>query len=322
MLIITQGELPDGGTVCPIILASDKTKLTVLSGDKSAWPVYLTIGNIEKDVRRKSSSYATVLIGYLPVTKLECFSVSKRSMQGNQLFHDAMKIILEPLEEAGRHGVEMVCADGKIRRIFPILAAYVADYPEQALIGCHKQNSCPNCCVRPKEREKTTDPLWRSASETLAALHEKATCGSSAKFDRQELHPLNPFWRDLPHCNIYECITPDIHHQLHKGIFHDHLAKWCEGCVRGSEAQREQEVDLRFRALPEHSDLRHFGKGISTISQWTGKEFKSMEKVFLGVIMGAVDVNVIRAARGAIDFIFYAQFETHTSETLEAMDAA
>ena len=102
-----------------MIIASDKTKLTVLSGDKVAWPVYMTIGNINKDVRRKSSSYATVLLGYLPVTKLECFGVDRRSMEGSQLFHDAMKIILEPLVEAGCSGVLMNWADGHIRKIFP-----------------------------------------------------------------------------------------------------------------------------------------------------------------------------------------------------------
>ncbi|CDO69052.1 hypothetical protein BN946_scf184992.g1, partial [Trametes cinnabarina] len=36
-------------TVAPVILATDKTQLSTFSGDKQAWPVYLTIGNINKD---------------------------------------------------------------------------------------------------------------------------------------------------------------------------------------------------------------------------------------------------------------------------------
>ncbi|KAF8550905.1 hypothetical protein OG21DRAFT_1524817 [Imleria badia] len=44
----TQHCLPTGSTIAPVILASDKTELTRFRGDKTAWPVYLTIGNISK----------------------------------------------------------------------------------------------------------------------------------------------------------------------------------------------------------------------------------------------------------------------------------
>lgn len=47
-----------------------------------------------------------------------------------------------------------------------------------------------------------------------------------------------------------------------------------------------------------------------------------MEKVFIGVLAGVRDRRVIRTARAALDFIYYAQFEEHTTETLEAMDRA
>ena len=47
-----------------------------------------------------------------------------------------------------------------------------------------------------------------------------------------------------------------------------------------------------------------------------------MEKVFMGVITGAADKRVIRAAHGVIDFISYAWLEAHNKETLEKMDKA
>ncbi|KAF8545688.1 hypothetical protein OG21DRAFT_1428831, partial [Imleria badia] len=47
-LIIIQTRSPDGATIAPVILASDKTELSWFRGDKSAWPVYLTIGNLSK----------------------------------------------------------------------------------------------------------------------------------------------------------------------------------------------------------------------------------------------------------------------------------
>ena len=50
-LNISQEKIPEGGVVAPVIIASDKTQLTQFCGDKSAWPVYLTIGNIAKAKR-------------------------------------------------------------------------------------------------------------------------------------------------------------------------------------------------------------------------------------------------------------------------------
>jgi hypothetical protein len=41
-----------------------------------------------------------------------------------------MQVILEPLQAAGVDGVEMDCANGFVQRMFPILVAYIADYPE------------------------------------------------------------------------------------------------------------------------------------------------------------------------------------------------
>lgn len=58
-----------GATIIPIIISTDKTQLTVFR-NKSAYPVYMTIGNIPKDIRRKPSRRAYILLGYLPTTKL------------------------------------------------------------------------------------------------------------------------------------------------------------------------------------------------------------------------------------------------------------
>ncbi|KIK14334.1 hypothetical protein PISMIDRAFT_117262, partial [Pisolithus microcarpus 441] len=310
-----QKKLPEGAVVAPVILSSDKTTLSQFSGDKKAWPVYLTIGNISKDVRRQVSAHATLLIGYLPVSKLECFHKKSRSLVGYRLFHHAMSLLLHPLVDAGRQGREMICADGYLRCVHPILAAYIADFPEQCLVACNKESRCLRCLVQSNRRGGLEDCACRSMADTLKTLKRMRKNKRSRKFDAEGLRAVfDPFWKELPFTDIFTCLTPDILHQLHKGVFHDHLVQWCLSIVG------EKEIDARFQAMTQYRNLRHFKKGISSVSQWTGTEHKEMERVFVGLLAGAVDDCVLIVARSLLDFIYYAQLQQHTDTTLTAME--
>lgn len=264
-----------------------------------------------------------VLIGYLPVAKLDCFSKSKRAHAGYQLFHDCMRSLLRPLVQAGLDGVDIVCADGFIRTVYPILAAYIADHPEQCLVTCVKENRCPKCLVRAEDRGTGMgkNTRWRDHVKTAEMLRS-AVSGEkpTTDFNEDGLRPIDPFWADLPHADIFVCITPDILHQLHKGMFKEHVAKWASACIPGGDANNE--VDGRFKCMPAHPELRHFRQGVSLVSQWTGTEYKNMEKVFLGVIAGAAPKEVALAVRGLLDFIYFAHFESHTSTSLSCLDDA
>ncbi|KAJ7817495.1 hypothetical protein B0H14DRAFT_3474582 [Mycena olivaceomarginata] len=250
-----QKLLPKGATLIPIILASDKTQLTRFSGDQQAWPVYLTIGNIDKSTRRHPSMHATVLLGYIPVAKLEIFSKKKRSAVGYQLFHDCMRRMLQSLKKAGEDGVDMTVPRVLLWREF--------------MPGLHLRTQMP----RRSQANREHPP----------------------EFTQQNLRAINPFWADLPHCDIFRSMTPDLLHELHNGVF-DHLVKWSTSAMVGEEA----EVDQRYRSMTPHPALRHFKKGISLTTQWT----------------------VQLAAAGILDFIHYAHFETHCDESLAQLDAA
>ncbi|KAL0067725.1 hypothetical protein AAF712_005165 [Marasmius tenuissimus] len=312
-----QNALPDGATVVPLILASDKTKLSVFRGDKSAWPVYLTIGNIAKEVRRQANAHATILIGYLPIGKYDCFSDKTRPLAQYRTFHQCMSLLTKPLIEAGQQGVAMTCSDGCIRWAFPILAAYVADYPEQCLVACCMENRCPICRVGPKKRGEHKPSPLRSPVEAIYLLDRHKEGYNDHEFADDGMRPIHePFWAKLPLSNIFQAFTPDLLHQLHKGVFKDHLVKWCTAVIG------EKELDARFKSMPSFPGLRHFKNGISSVSQWTGSEHKAMEKIFVGLLAGGVDARVMTCVSAALDFIFYSSFHSHTTETLTRLSQA
>ncbi|KAJ6592687.1 hypothetical protein B0H19DRAFT_1204841 [Mycena capillaripes] len=312
-----QKRLPPGVTIAPLILSSDKTMLSNFRGDNSAWPVYLTIGNIGKETRRQVSAHATVLIGYLPIPKFDCFNKNTRSLAKYRLFHQCMTILLASVVEAGKTGTRMVCSDNFVRDVWPIFAAYVADYPEQCLVACCKENRCPICKVAPNERGAHLPHDKRDQNEVISLMARQQDGEKDTAFEEDGIRAVYPpFWKDLPHSDIFQGFTPDLLHQLHKGVFKDHLVKWC------TEIIGQAEVDERFRQMPDHPGLRHFKNGISSVSQWTGTEHKEMEKVFLGLVAAGAHPELVQAVRALMDFACLASLQSHTSTTLLALRTA
>jgi hypothetical protein len=234
-----------------------------------------------------------------------------------------MEELLRPLVQAGREGVFLRCADGFVRRCFPILMAYIADNPEQCMIACCKENRCHICTVHPTGRGEPYSELninpsgkpvrIRDPGETVDLLmyYDSGHRGAVA-FDDQGLKPFGlPFWAELPHCDIYSCLAPDTLHQLNKGVFSDHLLEWCLTLAKDKE-----EIDRRMAALPKHPGLRHFTSGFTALKQTTAGEHREIQKVILGVLAGLIPDDAHHAMRAIIDFIYYAQLSTHTSYTL------
>ncbi|KAI9511044.1 hypothetical protein F5148DRAFT_975813 [Russula earlei] len=314
-----QDKIPSGGVMCPVILASDKTQLSGFSGGHQAYPLYLTLRNISKSVRRKSSNHAVSLIGYIPTSEITCFSDPQ--IPKYRLFHAClkylnMKKILEPLKSAGSNRTKLICADGVIRRIFPILAAYVGNHPEQCLVAGCKENRCPICTVPAKSRgDGFLFPL-RSQLYTEQVLHLEANGHHPPEFSEWGLRKVfSPFWAGMPHTDIFMCISPDILHQLFLGVF-CHLLEWC------AQLMGAKHLDECFEALPVYSGLKHFKHGVSNVSKWTGWEYHDMSRSLLGVISGSVDPRVVLVARALLDFITYAGYRRHTTKTLLCIEQA
>ncbi|KAJ3818812.1 hypothetical protein F5880DRAFT_1625872 [Lentinula raphanica] len=239
----TQDLLPRGSTVAPLIIATDKTQLTQFSGSKQAYPVYLTLGNIPKALRHQPSQQACVLLAYLPVDKMPKDGLPKRELSSRyqRLFHEAMRLILAPLREAGRKGVELVGGDGAVRRVHPILASYVADFPEQCLVTCSKYGTCPKCQVPATELSSSNSFPKRTQEWMLQYFTycmKKEVSG----------YIYRPFWDELPFTDIHFSVTPDngisALSQI-SGSERKNMGKILLGCLVGSDMPRDALTAVR-----------------------------------------------------------------------------
>ncbi|KAG8722129.1 hypothetical protein FRC09_006757 [Ceratobasidium sp. 395] len=296
-----------GATVIAIIISSDKTHLSEMSGNKQAWPVYISIGNISKDLRRKPSQQGMMLLGYVPVTGLT-------GEEGWQFYHDCVAAMLRPLREAGTNGVEMKCADGGVRLCFPILAAFIGDWQDQTLVACSLDNRCPVCPVPSAERGDGPNQYKVRSNEERHAARAAYDAGQRDALSDNGLRPTKPFWRKLPYVNISDSIAPDLLHQLHKGVFGAHINTWLTKLIK------EPRFDAWMMGMPRSSGLRHFTHGKTCISRWTGEESKALAQVFMSVAAGCDEAKAIRAARHIVDFMYRAHLPLLSEDDLQELE--
>ncbi|KAI9435278.1 hypothetical protein H4582DRAFT_2112374 [Lactarius indigo] len=270
-------------TIVPVLVSTDKTH---------AYPIYMTIGNIPKEIRRKSSLHSYVLLGYLPTTKLEQVD-----------------------------GVFMSTAEGLVHQNHPILASFIGDYPEQILATCSIYGNCPVCGTPQDDLGdfKPDDvPPPRQLDTFLEALD--SFWGDSAGFlqtcSEIRMKPVpQPFWLGLPYLNIYQSITPDVLHQLYQGVV-KHLKSWV------IEACGPAEIDARCCQLPPNHNICLFVRGISSLSCVTGHEHDQICRFFLGLIIdirlpdNLSNVRLLRSVRAILDLLYLAQYPIHTDLTL------
>ncbi|KAG9091537.1 hypothetical protein FS749_016465, partial [Ceratobasidium sp. UAMH 11750] len=316
-----QMRIPDkSATVVPLIIASDRTRLSMMSGGQQAYPVYITLGNIDKSIRRKSTSHAMVLLAYLPVDEFEdAADADEKARLKNDLTHRAMEIVTEPLRTAS-NGVEMQCPDGRFRRGYPIVAAMVGDWPEQCMMACVSQSGCPKCIQKEARRgDYPGRARPRNNTETLEALSRYFKTGDLGELEELGLKPWWPWWANLPYVDFAATLMPDVLHQIHQGMIKTHLVRWIR------KLMGKNRVDHRFMAMPEAEGMRHFRKGISKLSgQWTGRESREVAKQLLPIVASREDLHPDLAGltRAILEFSYRSHASRMTDEDVDRLEQA
>ena len=312
--------LPEGATLLGVTLSSDKTNITVMTGDRTAHPVLLTLANIHMDVRMKASNHAFILLALLPCPKFLARDRPTRSVLESRVVHLCLNIITEPLKLAARAGWMMSDPRGYSHFCFTALASYMVDTPEAALIACVAGKTSHLTMADYRKFGEPTRQEPRTASTTLAQL---SALGSqfnpldlSSYIPAAKAIQLNgvhlPFWRDwflrspsggLPKilmADPSQFLTPEPLHHWHKQ-FWDHDVKWSIR-VLGAD-----ELDFRFSTIQPMVGFKHFKDGISSLKQVTGRAHRDVERYLIGVIAGKASQPFVITIRALMDFRYLAQ---------------
>ncbi|KZT22793.1 hypothetical protein NEOLEDRAFT_1070935, partial [Neolentinus lepideus HHB14362 ss-1] len=99
---------------------------------------------------------------------------------------------------------------------------YIADYPEQALLACIVQGWCPKCTGKSVDLDGGGTQHTCEHTEQLIKLLDLGTLWT----EYGVVGDVVPFTNDFPRADIHELLSPDLLHQLIKGVFKDHLVEW------------------------------------------------------------------------------------------------
>ncbi|KAG1766034.1 hypothetical protein EV702DRAFT_1182386 [Suillus placidus] len=289
-------ENPDthGSMFVPVILRSDKTTVSVATGQNDYYLLYASIGNVQNNVCRAHHG-AVAVIGFLALPK------SFRNFR-RQLFHSSLSFILKNLEPAMTKPEVARFGDGHHWCVIYGLGPYIADYEEQVLLACILRNWCAKCLSHRGNLDDIS--LCRSRSHTDALIEE---CNSGTLKSK---YGLVAIYEQFPRADIHELLAPDILHQLIKGAYKDHLVEWVEKYLLQTHGKKQaniilDDIDQRciFSMFLHSLDCADFPQGLH-FKQWTGDNSKALMKVYLPVIEGYVLVNVVHAFRALLEFCY------------------
>ncbi|KAI6018236.1 hypothetical protein PISMIDRAFT_629398, partial [Pisolithus microcarpus 441] len=95
-----QSQIPQGTTLLGTIISSDKTTISVLTGDCVTHPPLISLGSIKMATQLKPSSHSFLLAALLPVPKFIHKNKWMKGVLEPCLIHHCLDIVLEPLKQA------------------------------------------------------------------------------------------------------------------------------------------------------------------------------------------------------------------------------
>ena len=237
---------------------------------------------------------AVLLLALLPVPPK--FSKSTKADQYQRqvnadTLQDVFEFIFAPLQHAALDGVPIDCADGKVRRCFPILSAWAADHMENVTLHGLKSNACPTCEV-PAGELGTNIKNYRARDYARYErygysnrLPGSKSDGAHVKFRGLGINLGQNVFHGLHRVSVPDLHIPDMLHTVYLGLF-KHMMDWIQGFLK--KHGRLQAFDDVWKALPPYPGFLVPKKAYREVAQWQGKEMRNLGHCILGVFAVAL----------------------------------
>ena len=134
-------------------------------------PVFMTIGNIQSDIRMQATSHAWRCVAFIPTPTFDIHP-DYQTLLISRVFHQCMDIIFESLKGCALNGSRMTDALGYICSCYTPLVAYIADLLEQQLITCVAKNASPVTTVTLAQFGDSTPHPPCTGSSTLKLIED------------------------------------------------------------------------------------------------------------------------------------------------------
>jgi len=199
-----KNQIPNGASLLGVVLSSDKTNISVMSGNRMAHPLLLSLANIDADVRSKGLLHAHILLALLPVASFIHKTTRVRSLLSDRLVHESLDFVLKPLKVAATVGIMMSDPIGNLRYCFTPLVAYTADTPKQCLLAGVSPKASPVSTATYKEFGDVDSHPPCTATKTLDEIERACAEANPSNFEEflkvcrclflNGVHM--PFWRN------------------------------------------------------------------------------------------------------------------------------
>ncbi|KAI6115800.1 hypothetical protein EDD17DRAFT_1470754 [Pisolithus thermaeus] len=172
-LLSIKDTLPEGATLVPIIAASDKTPVTRHTGSLEMHPLFLTIANIDSDIRMKATAYAWRCVAFMPTVKFDVHPDYQTILQA-RLWHRCVDIVTEKLKRAANVGEFMTDPFGDVRHCFTplLIAGDVEPWMLDRFQKIAKANQLLGVHLLFFRNWKNSDPSCFLVPEVLHSLHK------------------------------------------------------------------------------------------------------------------------------------------------------